>query len=369
MRAWSLAAVVFYVAVAAVEHDSASHNHLSPSTDGQRTKRSLLVLLRGESFRADPSGPMGSYVQHHTNQACSAAGMAAQRVATATHAALFSSLSSAFDLQLQLHTYAVAGCTEQLQAMYQEAASVQPSIAFYDKASNDQDSVWTQAWTAVKRETPTYDAVLVLRFDAALRHPLDLAARIITISDARADEPPRHGSGAVMYATFPWLPNPSSMDWDTLPQAIELMTCRAYERWQEQGRTPFMNDIIHFFPSLNAGVAERMAHMFPSHESADCLTSAAKNGPTFDVRFLSNVPAHSASFECSNEVYYLTGRNVSSVPCTHLTASEYEEVCQRFLGGGALSRTLTCSELMPSTAQPPQQQPTRASSNHHVRSQ
>ena len=131
-----------------------SLQQLEPEPTSVRTKRSLLVLLRGESFRADPSGT-GRLFRHHEDQACRIDGMDAQREATATHARLFSSLSSAFDLRLQLHTYEVAGCTERLQAIYQEASSVQPSIAFYDKAANNQASVWQQAWACLLYTSPS----------------------------------------------------------------------------------------------------------------------------------------------------------------------------------------------------------------------
>ena len=324
-----------------------SLQQLEPEPTTVRTKRSLLVLLRGESFRADPSGT-GRLFRHHEDQACRIDGMDAQREATATHARLFSSLSSAFDLRLQLHTYEVAGCTERLQAIYQEASSVQPSIAFYDKAANNQASVWQQAWAAVAREQasrasassaatgapPPYDAVLALRFDAALLNPLELAAQLIALySDARAHETPSQ----LMYVTFPWLPPAASAAGG---HGYEEYLCRAYAHWMQRGRLPFLNDILQFYPTLSESIAERMAVTFPSHEAGDCLTS---EGNAFDVRFLSNVPAHSDTTVCANEMYYLTGRNHTTVRCT-LTTSEYEEACRAF-GGQKLLSPYRCGAL------------------------
>ena len=109
--------------------------------------------------------------------------------------------------------------------------------------------------------------------------------------------------------------------WWSRLRGVSLPRVRALDA---EGRLPFINDILQFYPTLSESIAERMAVTFPSHEAGDCLTS---EGNAFDVRFLSNVPAHSDTTVCANEMYYLTGRNHTTVRCT-LTTSEYEEACR-----------------------------------------
>ena len=116
-----LVANLVSAATVAIDGDVPASGALSAPAYGEQAakappRRSLLVLMRGESFRGRhvAAGSGGGSRQ----QMCDDESIAAPEEATATHAALFETLATAYDVQVRLHTHPVAGCMGQLAAMY-----------------------------------------------------------------------------------------------------------------------------------------------------------------------------------------------------------------------------------------------------------
>ena len=68
--------------------------------------------------------------------------------------------------------------------------------------------------------------------------------------------------------------------------------------------------MLQFVPNLTRNLTILMQRMFPSHHIVDCLVD---NG--IEARVFSEVPGHSNSMWCMNEVYYFSDRHASTTPC------------------------------------------------------
>jgi len=305
-------------------------------------------MVRGESFRYDTYGAG----QGSRDLSCDTGSISAQEEAAASQMALLEPLARAFEVDLSLHTYPVTNCSDKLEAMY-TLRGVPPVIHYYDHDSNDQASLWTQAWAAdwpIATEggcctSAPFDSALALRFDLAFHSPRLLGDHMRTLIDASAlDDRPQQGYS--LYQAFPWV-----TDFFPTPEVIaaqpafgrdggELpMECTGYAEYERFDRgdasaVPPMTDAMQLIPRVDQTVAELMQSIFPDHMTSKTL----ENKGRMTTKVLSSSGAHSNSYFCGNEVYYMTSRQASSQDvCQRPSASDFELACVRWLDAKYLS--------------------------------
>eukprot|EP00900_Chrysochromulina_parva_P027032 jgi/Chrpa1/8963/Chrysochromulina_OHIO_Genome00014132-RA len=269
--------------------------------------------------------------------------MRAQQLASASHRELYYALQVGLEIDISLHTYRVAYCTDLLALMYRVyddkarggesstgAHLKMPRLTLYDlEPSSNQGRLWHQMWTSELLRRPpfqrSYDSVLVIRFDMAFWKPAKLGAEMqklaIFLDSSGADS---------VYFSFPWVPsaihshaeakkmlarNESAPEATTTTTLLRqwpvgqwdfLVLCPAYAR-HASGRRPYVNDELQFVPHLTLHIA-RVLSVFPEHWATDCLTLAS-----LQVRFLEDQPADSNPAVCKNAIYYCTDRQLWQV--------------------------------------------------------
>ena len=329
---------------------------------GGGPRASLLVLMRGESFRAGP-GRQGAASSGTGALTCTREGREAQSLASSSQLTLFADLAVHFDVTVALHTYPVPGCSLLEYYAPPDATWGPPRATYYDYASHNQTSLWQAAWQAELGRAPggnvPYDAALALRLDTALRRPAALARRFVTIAQRAA---PLSESSEL------WVAHP--IRFNDLPLAKPPMDeyfCASYAR--QDGAAPFIADSLqaggrpHQMPTvcpalrsprasyascasfaLPSTFASSFAHQrphctlvlqwvprrhftlmashFPAHDTTDCL-----RGQGADIRFLLREGKSPAPQDCRNDLYYFTGRNVSATECGCPSTEEFVRAC------------------------------------------
>ena len=334
---------------------------------------SLLMLVRGESFRYDATGfgrGSRSGSRDLSSHLCSPDRMRAQQLASASHRELYYALQVGLEIDISLHTYRVAYCTDLLALMYRVyddkarggesstgAHLKMPRLTLYDlEPSSNQGRLWHQMWTSELLHRPpfqrSYDSVLVIRFDMAFWKPAKLGAEMqklaIFLDSSGADS---------VYFSFPWVPgaihshaeakemlarNESAPEATTTTTLLRqwpvgqwdfLVLCPAYAR-HASGRRPYVNDELQFVPHLTLHIA-RVLSVFPEHWATDCLTLAS-----LQVRFLEDQPADSNPAVCKNAIYYCTDRFISRESCSPAPMAHFKRACCHFGRDSATGRLI-----------------------------
>lgn len=295
----------------------------------------LLVLVRGESFRANGG-------QHVRKLKCSDESKASVHESTVTHRSLFEELARSFDIALSLHTYQVEGCS--ISDYYTGWA---PRIEYYNHSANNQSSLWKHAWTsalAVDAPRAPFVAALALRFDLAFRDPRALGERLTREIWGLA-QPSLDGPGSTTGSSSAklWVPHAVAFHytWVSLSCAIgthsERLTdvhaasadpcrsdyyfCQAYA--SQESEKPFLADSFQLVSPRAFGL---MAALWPGHDAHGCLLNHSVS-----VAYLSDEFTSPSPEECYNSLYYLTGRAVSSTRCSSATDDTFYEACSQYL--------------------------------------
>ena len=300
--------------------------------------RSMLVLIRGESFRYDASGvgrgARTSEIDSETR--CSEAALVAQRRAAASQMQLLAILDGPLlQLNVSLHTYRMPQCTEVLLAMY-GAPHSPPRLTLHKRSGGSQERLWASMWATevLSLSAPRYDCLLAFRFDTAFWSPSKLG---LVLRHAAVEGSPRAYARS-LYVSSPWVPDaiytPEQLrDRPVAGVAMNdfYVLCEAYARHAAavasgpSASALFINDHVHFVPLLDPPLAHALAS-FPHHQSSDCLEARAG----VSLRYLSPEAAHSNPAACRNAIYYSTGRTRHDQPCQPAPMAHFQRACRQF---------------------------------------